>query len=51
MTDETSLQRFEGCDFSMDERRHREHWKAACLYLLRLPDAEALDRCAQGSIR
>ena len=51
MTDETFLQRFEGCDFSTDEWRHGEHWKAAYLYLLRLPDAEALARCAQGSFR
>lgn len=51
MTDETFLQRFEGRDFSMDEWRHREHLKAAYRYLLRLPYAEALDRCAQGSIR
>ena len=48
MTDDAFLIRFERCEFSREEWRHREHLKAAYLYLLRFPFAEALDRMRAG---
>jgi len=48
MNDEAFLRRFESGDFTAEEWHHREHLKAAYLYLLRLPYDAALDRMRAG---
>ena len=48
MTDEVLLRRFEACELSTEEWHHREHVRLAYLYLLRCPQAEALDRMRAG---
>jgi hypothetical protein len=48
MTDESLLRRFEACELSTEEWHHREHVRLAYLYLLRLPQEEALNRMRAG---
>jgi hypothetical protein len=48
MDDATFLKRFEACQFSPDQWHHREHIRAAYLYLRRYPFKRALQRIRQG---
>ena len=48
MDDATFLNRFEACQFPADQWHHREHIKAAYLYLRRYPFKKALSRIRQG---
>src|SRR5688572_20219440 len=48
MDDRTFLKKFEACQFSADQWHHREHIKAAYLYLRRHAFDHALERIRTG---